>query len=386
MIRDASGALKSRDKVKRGDETLTGKARAYVVILNYRDYQGKRRQVRRNARTLDEAREIEADFRKARKQEGLSHQTPPKNPAHRTIESFLTMWIESKPGKANERTLRRYGELMAHVIREAGATPIAEFDAESVARVYNRLRERGLSESTIAHLHRVLRMAMNDAVDPYDVITRNPVSKRLRPAVPRVEIMPPSAEETGRIIEASRDMTIGPLVDVAARTGARLGELMALKWSRVDLRAPRTGAASYIFIERAKTSSGRRRIPLTPEAIRTLRTQRARQWRQRRALGSAWQDSGLVFTDALGAPLRQATIRGEWARIRKAARVSERVRFHDLRHAFACRLLERNVHPKIVSSLLGHSTIQITLDTYSHVLPELRQEDGALADFDRVLA
>lgn len=357
-----------------------GKVIGYFAVVNYVDLDGKRRQTRRNARTQGEADEIEADLIGRRKRGELPGQKP--TPEALTVEKYLDRWIGHAQVKPS--TLTRYRELLAHIKREAGAPLLRELTTADVLDAYKRLRERGLSAKTVLNAHRVLRTALNDAVDD-ELIGRNPApTKKRAPKAPRYEVNPPTPDETRRLIQAAVDTPYGAIVAVAAWTGARQGELLSLRWEDVDLDAP------DISIRTSKTDSGRRRIPLTPATVATLREHRLRQLKQRYDLTdpetgrSAWTDTGLVFTSAIGTRIDDSNLRRAWTgTICKQAGV--KARFHDLRHGFATFLLSQNVHPKIVSSLLGHSRIAITLDTYSHVMPSLGLEAQAMTALDDAL-
>ncbi len=141
-------------------------------------------------------------------------------------------------------------------------------------------------------------------------------------------------------------------------------------------------AQGFVF-KAPKTAGSRRAVALAPETVRRLRQHRARQAEEKLALGAAYADHGLVFATPLGTPLDPANLRRAWTRIVRDADVGH-LRFHDLRHSHASLLLQNGVHPKIVSERLGHSGVGITLDIYSHVLPNLQAE--AAAGLERLLA
>jgi integrase len=169
-------------------------------------------------------------------------------------------------------------------------------------------------------------------------------------------------------------------------TGARLGELLALRWSDIDFVAETLSVQRSLdypslaegpSFRSPKTARGRRLIALAADTITVLREQRATQLEKRLRAAAAWNEGGLVFSDALGNPCRKFTVSRAVSRC--AADLGLKgLRFHDLRHSAATLMLMAGVHPKVVSERLGHSTIAITLDTYSHVIPEM-QRDGALA-------
>lgn len=160
----------------------------------------------------------------------------------------------------------------------------------------------------------------------------------------------------------------------------RQGELLALHWSSVDLDAAClsvTGTAQLTARGRAigppKTASSRRRVQLSTLAVEALRRHRLAQTEQRLMLGSDWVDADLVFPNCLGKLLDPSDLTRAFRALLVTAGLP-RVRFHDLRHTAATLMLGRDVHPKVVSEMLGHASIGITLDTYSHVTPAMQRD------------
>ncbi|MDE3096178.1 MAG: site-specific integrase, partial [Chloroflexota bacterium] len=180
---------------------------------------------------------------------------------------------------------------------------------------------------------------------------------------------------------------LGAVYVLALTTGARQGELLALRWRDVDLERGtmqvRTSLqwtkAGPVFSE-PKTPRSRRLITLTARAVAALRQHRAAQAEERLRLGRAWEDHDLVFANEVGAPMSASNLlRRSYRRLLRDAGLPH-MRFHDLRHTAATLLLGQGVHPKIVSEMLGHSQVGITLDLYSHVTPTMQQQAAAAMD------
>lgn len=187
------------------------------------------------------------------------------------------------------------------------------------------------------------------------------------------------------MLVALPDSTNGPLIAVAVLTGLRRGELLGLKWENVDLERGEISIVRSLQRVRwqglvavpPKTDTSRRLVPLPPQAVEALREQRRQQLLARLKAGPLWNEGGWVFTTALGNPIQSSDVSRRFPRLLEKAGLP-RIRFHDLRHTTATLLLSERVHPKIVAALLGHSTVQLTLDTYSHVVPSLAREAAAV--------
>ena len=197
----------------------------------------------------------------------------------------------------------------------------------------------------------------------------------LRHPVPE-EMHPLSPDEARKLIEAARGDKLEALYILAVQTGLRQGELLALKWEDVDLneeviRIRRTLVRSggRIALGEPKTKGSRRTIYLTGAAMEALKIHLEQQLEDIERLGDLYHDLGLVFTSGVGTLINPSNLRRRsFAPLLKRAGLPQ-IRFHDLRHTCATLLLSRNVHPKYVQELLGHATVAITLDTYSHVIP-----------------
>jgi integrase len=189
-------------------------------------------------------------------------------------------------------------------------------------------------------------------------------------------MQPLSPEETRRFLQAARGDRLEALYALAVTTGMRQGELLALKWQDIDMenatlsvRRTLTRSGGRLLLGNPKTKKSRRTIHLTEASVRALREHLSRQMEEIEQLGDLYSDEGLVFTSEVGTLVNPSNLRRRsFARLLKRGELPT-IRFHDIRHTCATLLFGRGVHPKHVQELLGHATVAITLDTYSHVIP-----------------
>ena len=187
---------------------------------------------------------------------------------------------------------------------------------------------------------------------------------------------PLSPEEARGLLEAASGDRLETLYVLAVSTGMREGELLGLRWADIDLEAGAlrvrrtlTRRGGKVTLGEPKTKKSRRTVRLTPRAIEALKRHRARQAGEKLKAGTLYGDQGLVFAGEGGGLVNPSNLRQRSFRpLLKRAGLAG-VTFHDLRHTCASLLFQRNVHPKFVQELLGHASVVITLDTYSHMLP-----------------
>jgi len=193
------------------------------------------------------------------------------------------------------------------------------------------------------------------------------------------------------LLEAAKPTPYYTVFYLALFTGMRRSELLALRWCDLDLILGQISVnrslhhlhdKSLIF-RAPKTAKGRRTIALPPSAILVLKEHRKKQEATRLMLGTRLEESDLVFSQLDGRPLLPDTISHAWAKLIQRVGLKN-IRLHDARHSHASLMLKQGIHPKIVQERLGHASIQITLDTYSHVAPGL--QEAAAVRFDEALA
>jgi integrase len=279
-----------------------------------------------------------------------------------TVEQFLGRWLEAKQGTVSLGTWTRYEELVRlHVSPKLGKRRLARLKPDQLQSFYSELQS-SRSSATVLKVHRMLHSAFKLAVR-WNAMPQNVTELVLAPPTrQRHEFDTFTVEQARSFLEAVQGDRLEALYVLAITTGMRQGELLGLRWQDVDLERRRLQ-----LVRQLKTRQSRRAV-LLPELVTTaLVNHRARQAAEREGQGVGWEEHGLVFPNTVGRPLDPHNLRQRsfFPLLERAG--LPRIRFHDLRHSCATLLLGEGVHPKIVSDLLGHSQIGITLDLYSHV-------------------
>jgi integrase len=315
-----------------------------------------------------------------------------------TVGEYLDRWLKSVVrGSVRQSTYDRDASLVNNHLRPAlGGIKLKKLSAAHVQGFYRDRLDAGLSPSTVHKMHAILHKALSQALK-WHMVPRN-VTEAVSPPRPAPkEMRPLSLEETRRLLRESCGDRLEALYVLAVTTGMRQGELLALRWQDVDLknailsvRHTLTRSGGRVVIGEPKTKKSRRSISLTPRAVEALEAHLERQLREIGILGDRYEDQGLLFTTGTGSPINPSNLRQRsFAQLLKKAGLPH-IRFHDLRHTCATLLLAQGTHPKYVQELLGHATIAITLDTYSHVIPGMgdqtaRAMQDALSPVDDAL-
>lgn len=334
---------------------------------------GRRRRPAFTARTK---REVQQAMGRAIAQREAGVDRPAE---HFSTGAYLDRWLEASARPSlRPRTFAGYQSIIQHhLVPSIGRIPLAKLNAAQVQEMINGLHA---APQTVRNVHAVLRRAIGQAVR-WGMLSRNVAMLVDLPAARPFDVRALGVDEARAILEAVRGDRLEALVTVALATGLRQGEALALRWVDVDLEAAqlvvrhtlqRGGGA--VQLAEPKTRRSRRAITLPAFSVAALRRQR--DWfqaQQRLLAGSAWRENGYVFTTTVGTPMHSGDVTRGLQRLLAAAELP-RMRFHDLRHGAATLLLAQGVHPRVVMETLGHSTIAVTMNVYSHVVPALQRE------------
>jgi integrase len=295
-----------------------------------------------------------------------------------TVEQYLRAWLEIIEPTIAPSTHKRYGQLLRlHAYPYIGRHRLTKLEPTHLARLYARRIKAGLSPTTVLQLHRVLHHALKDA-HRQGLAPRNVAELVTPPVKAEHEFITLSPKQARRFLEVVVGDRLEALYVVALTTGMREGELLGLRWADVDL-----DAGALHVVRRLKRRTSRRQVLLVGVAVQALKLHHGRQDEERRRAGSTWDDNGMVFPNTIGRPINPSNfLRREFYPLLEAAGLP-RMRFHDLRHSAATLLLGMGVHPKVVSEMLGHTQIGITLDLYSHVTATMQRD--AVEAFEELL-
>lgn len=357
-------------------------------IRYYDPFKGRSVLVRRRAKNRDAARAALKALRE-------ETQTAKAVTSDLTVAEYLDRYAaNSLPTlDVSERTKEIHETLIENPLKPTlGKVKLSEFDAAMAEQWLHRLQTartkpqgkagttRELAGSTKHKTFYVLAKVLDIAVRD-GLIAENPLRKLKPPRAGRTVMPSTSASDFDNVIlPAVADMRIAPLVVFVGLSGCRLGEALGLRWSDVDLtRATATLRRSGADTDRTKNQKVRT-VPLLPEVVAALKSRRKVQREDQLLMGSGWQNTdGLVFTTFEGRPMNPHNARKDFQAVLRRKGLNAERPYHSLRHGLATRLLQREVPMHVVSAILGHSSIKLTVDTYGHVEPVMHAETLAKA-------
>jgi integrase len=359
----------------------------WAIVIDARDAAGKRKRRWHSFKGTKRQAQIEC----ARLISELQHGGYAE-PGKITVSKYLDRWLEHVRTQVSPSSHATYSTmLLSYVTPIIGAIRLGKLCPADIAKCYAvalqtgcRMRQGGLSPKSVGLVHRVLGQALKQAVR-WQLLASNPAAAVTAPRVERQEMKTLDADSAATLIEAARGEAMFVPILLAIMTGIRRGEIAALRWRSIDLDSGQLAVvASTEQVRRdareKPPKSGRSRaIALPALVVDELRRHRLAQAEELLRLGVRSTEDTHVCLQADGAPWRPSTMTAAFARLLKASALP-RVRLHDLRHTHASHLLAANVHPKIVQERLGHASVAMTLDLYSHVTPGLQEEAAASAD------
>ena len=303
------------------------------------------------------------------------------SPSKATVGEYLSTWINDiHASQLKATTLERYKQVInKHLIPELGTIKLQDLRASHVQALYTNLLTRPtatgepLSPRTVELIGTVLKIALKYAVNVDEVMAVNPASRVPLPKGKGSIPAPWSIQELNTFLEVARTHRLFFFFRLSAFTGARRGELLALKWSDFDgsaitISKNRLSVNKQVVVQNSTKggTNGQRRVPLDRETIELFSAHRKRQLLERLALGEYWQDTGYVFTQENGLPIYPHTPSDLFQKLLTKAGLRP-TRLHDQRHLHATELLRLGEPLHVVASRLGHRDAMVTATIYAHV-------------------
>lgn len=358
------------------------RGKTYTIVFDIgRDENGKRKQKSKGGfRTKKEAEKALNEI-KFKLQKGEYFESEDI-----FFKDYLNKWMkEYCKNTLAPKTITTYNQLMiCYILPKLGNIKLDKLKPLDLQSFYNYLQnDLNLSGTTALHCHTIIHTSLKHAVQ-WQILNKNVADAVTRPKRTNSKMNVLNVEDMNKLLERLEGSTLYLPVILAVTAGLRRGEILGLTWNNIDLQK------KTIYVEHqlqkvddeykllpTKTAKSKRKVALLDYTIPILKSHRKLQLQNQLLLGSEYEDNNLVCCKSDGKPYDPDYVSRNF--LRKMTRISEelnipKIRFHDLRHTHATLLLKQGVNPKIVSERLGHSNISITLDTYTHVLPDMQKE------------
>lgn len=306
-----------------------------------------------------------------------------------TVTEYMHYWLENYAKTSTRHTTYRIyvQRTNRYIIPSIGRLKLKDLKTMHLQKMYADLlkngaiyRTGGISPMSVRHIHGMVHRALQNAVR-WQIIPRNVAQMVELPRVEKKETLVLTKEQVQQLVTAANGEELYILILLAVTTGMRYAEIVGLSWKDIDLdkqtihvRQQLVRTKGEYRLTEPKTRSSQRVISLSESLVAPLRRHKAEQAQKKLLMGSSYNTDGLVCCRPEdGEPYSSTPVRRKFRRILGKAGLPD-IRLHDLRHTVATLLLEQGVHPKVVSELLGHANIGITLDRYSHVSMTMQKE------------
>ncbi|PPA91515.1 tyrosine-type recombinase/integrase [Brevibacillus laterosporus] len=350
------------------------KKNPWYFTINYKENEKYKKMLRQGFKTKKEAESAMVEAQNA-----LNKGTYIE-PSKMTYIDFMHNWLEDKKTTVKARTLEFYSFLVKrHILPTIGGLELSKITPRDIQSLYNSLKEAGnLSDENIRKVHTII----NDSLDKafrWEMIAKNPASLVDSPKVSRKEIVVWDENEIQQFLATAKESRYYVAFLIALTTGMRQGEILGLRWKDIDEDNRTFSIVQTLshdgkeFNVGAKSDSGNRRISIDEQTLNQILKLKHRYKVEMLENRPLYKDHDLVICTSVGTPLSPRNLNRSFDSIIKKGKV-RKIRFHDMRHTHASLLLKQGVNPKIVSERLGHANVRITLDTYSHLLPNLQKE------------
>ena len=295
-----------------------------------------------------------------------------------TLTDFLSHWLKIHQRKLKPKTIEEYHRYVYHyLIPHLGDQLVSELTTDIIEVFYMQLEELGKSPGVIVRVHRVLHIALEFAVRRR-MILFNPASYAIVPREPKREMQTLSPDEVRIFLKRASHGNYEMLFHLAIKTGMRQSELFGLQWPDANFdqsciyvqRQMRYRSGGKFTYEEPKSKRSIRAIPIGKQTKEHLLAHQQHVKDLRDLKGDQWKENNLIFPTQVGTPLTQGNMNKKFKQILADCNLKN-IRFHDLRHTAASIMINAGIPIIQVSHMLGHSSVSITLDTYSHLIPSM---------------
>lgn len=345
---------------------------SYYYVFEAKDINGKRvTYKKRGFRTKPEAAAAEVAAR-----DQVNKGTFIKS-SKVTFAEYLREWLANRRD-IRDSTKHLYSILIEqHIIPASGRVLLGNINAMTIESILRTIEEKGMSASYNRNAFKVIHKSLSDA-ETKQIILRNPASLVSKPKVEKKEMSHWSPEETKKFLAAVSNHRLSIIFILAIYCGMRQSEILGLRMTDIDLPNNRLCISHILDFKKelrpgTKTASGTRSITISPIVVQEIKKRIELIELERQATGENYIDKGLLVCTKSGKPLPKHHCHELWNRL-LVKTGTRKIRFHDLRHTCASLLLSLNFHPKIVQDRLGHTSFKITMDLYSHLMPNMQIE------------
>jgi integrase len=304
-----------------------------------------------------------------------------------TVDEWFKQWNEGRKNTVAYSTYRVYGSLIRnHIAKEIGDVKLKDLKTRHLQEILNDRFDNGLNSGSVKLIYAVANKGLKQAVKE-KLIYNNPAKAIELPKKQEEQKLHTwNKKQVNEFLARAKDHRYYMIFFLAVNTGMRRGELLGLKWEDIDFNKKRLEVKRQairtdkgIILKKPKTEAGNRVIPITDNIIKELKKHKIRQNENKLALGSNYKDRDLVNCNKVGKPINPVNTYIEFKKISRSINLPE-IKLHDLRHTFSSLFLENGGNIKTLQQILGHSSISVTMDTYSHVTDEML--DSAAKNMD----
>jgi len=304
-------------------------------------------------------------------------------PSNVTIKEYLNEWIASCESSLAPNTIRGYKKNIQHICNHIGHISLQGLTPLNIQKAYKLLSSPSpyphLSGTSLLYIHRTLSRAFSQAVKS-QIINHNPFNYVDTPKKNNFKASFYDQNEVKELIQKCYESDIYIAIILAISRGLRRNEILALRWQDIDFKKKILNVENSIYwksgkwtLSKTKSEKSKRLIPLSPKLLTELKIQKQKQLKYKELFWNEYYKSDFICTYKDGSLIQPGSFSNIFIRLLSEFNL-RRIRFHDLRHTSASLMLLEGIEMKVVSDLLGHSSISITADLYSHVLDDLKKE------------